>query len=86
MLGWNGEKGPMNDVYVIDLSTMVKCVCVCVSSWACSCLCVCTCLLVCVVIPLCIYDVYSGYCPCMSMYISCMHRLYFQSALSSDAN
>ena len=28
--GWNGEKGSMNDVYIIDLSTMVKCVCVCV--------------------------------------------------------
>ena len=26
--GLNGEKGPMNDVYIIDLSTMVKCVCV----------------------------------------------------------
>ena len=28
--GRNGEKGQMNDVYIIDLSTMVKCVCVCV--------------------------------------------------------
>ena len=41
---WNGEKGQMNDVYIIDLSTMVKCVCVCVSAWACSCLCVCVCM------------------------------------------
>ena len=39
--GRNGEKGEMNDVYIIDLSTMVKCVCVCVSAWACSRLCVC---------------------------------------------
>ena len=37
--GWNGEKGRMNDVYIIDLSTMVKCVCVCVSAWACLCVC-----------------------------------------------
>ena len=28
--GGNGEKGEMNDGYIIDLSTMVKCVCVCV--------------------------------------------------------
>ena len=28
--GVDGEKGQMNDVYIIDLSTMVKCVCVCV--------------------------------------------------------
>ena len=39
--GRNGEKGQMDDVYIIDLSTMVKCVCVCISAWACSCLCVC---------------------------------------------
>ena len=26
MFGGNGEKGRMNDVYIIDLSTMVKCV------------------------------------------------------------
>ena len=38
--GGNREKGPMNDVYIIDFSTMVKCVCVCVSAWACSCVCV----------------------------------------------
>ena len=38
--GGNEEKGRMNDVYIIDLSTMVKCVCVCVSAWACSRLCV----------------------------------------------
>ena len=25
--GVNGEKGQMNDVYIIDLSTMVMCVC-----------------------------------------------------------
>ena len=39
--GVNGGKGQVNDVYIIDLSTMVKCVCVCVSAWACSRLCVC---------------------------------------------
>ena len=30
MFGGNEEKGRMNDVYIIDLSTMVVCVCMCV--------------------------------------------------------
>ena len=38
--GGNEEKGRMNDVYIIDFSTMVKCVYICV------CVCVCVCYIV----------------------------------------
>ena len=49
--GGNEEKGRMNDVYIIDHSTMVVCVCVCVlvHGHVHVCVCVCTCLLVCFV-------------------------------------
>ena len=76
--GWNGEKGQMNDVYIIDLSTMVKCVCVCVSAWACSCLCVCTCLLVCVVMD----RLFSMYIlRLLSVYVD-VYKLYAQIVFS----
>ena len=37
--GGNGEKGRMNDVYIIDLSTIVKCECVLVHGHVHVCVC-----------------------------------------------
>ena len=73
--GGNEEKGRMNDVYILDFSTMVKCVCVCVSAWAC--LCVCMYLFVSVSRNG-QTNVCSGYRPCMSM----SNKLYAQIVFS----
>ena len=51
--GNNGEQGLMNDVFIIDLSTMVL-VCVCV------CLCVCVCVSVCARVCARVCAVFSG--------------------------
>ena len=43
--GNNGEQGLMNNVFIIDLSTMVL-VCLCVCIFVCLCVCMCVCVLV----------------------------------------
>ena len=58
-------QGRMNDVFIIDLSTMVLvCVCVCVYVCACLCVCVCVCLYVCVhaCVCVCVFVCVCGVC------------------------